>query len=356
MVWYRRTVTLAPEQAAQPASLALGGMDEIDQTWVNGIPIGNTFGWGTERVYQLQAGALHAGENTIVVNVLSTWDAGGMYGPAERMALRFADGGSTPLGGDWRYQIAPLTFGYPPRAPWGSIGGLTTIHNAMIAPIGPCSMRGILWYQGESDTGASEVYETLLGGLMADWRTKFGADTPFFVVQLPNFGSPPVAPTASEWASMREAQRRAVAADRHAALTVTIDIGDRTELHPPNKQEVGRRLARAARSLAYGEAITASGPRPLDARREAGRVVVRFNDVDGRLIAYSATDPIGFELCGADQSSCRFVRGALEEDRVTLEGDGAAATRVRFCWGDGPICNLYDQSGLPVGPFEIDIS
>jgi sialate O-acetylesterase len=356
MVWFRRTVTLTAEQAAGAAQLSLGAIDEVDETWVNERPIGNSFGWGTDRTYPVPAGVLHAGANTIVVNVLSVWDAGGMYGPPDQMALRCVDGSSAPLGGEWRYQFVPESMGYPPRAPWQSIGGLTSMHNAMIAPVAPYGLRGVLWYQGESNTDAADRYQALLEALMSDWRSKFGAALPFLIVELPNFGTPPTAPVTSGWASLREAQRRAVADDSHAALTVTIDIGDAHELHPPNKQEVGRRLARAARHLVYDESLTASGPIPLDARRESQHVIVTFTDVDGALVTYSATRPIGFELCGGAQSTCRFVDGVIQDNRVILDtADIAAATRVRFCWGDAPVCNLYDRSGLPAGPFEIAV-
>jgi sialate O-acetylesterase len=356
MVWFRRTVTLTPDQAAGAASLSLGAIDEVDETWVNGRAIGNSFGWGTERTYHLPAGTLRAGVNVIVVNVLSTWDAGGMYGPTDHMALRCANGSTVPLGGQWRYQFVPASMGYPPRAPWESIGGLTSLHNAMIAPMGHYALRGVLWYQGESNAGAADRYQALLAGLMADWRVQFGAALPFLIVELPNFGVPAAAPAASDWASLREAQRRAVAGDPLAALAVTIDLGDRHELHPPNKQYVGRRLARAARHLVYGESISPSGPLPLAARRENDGVAVTFTGVEGALVTYSAGRPIGFELCGDTQASCRFVDSVIQSNRVLLgPATVPAATRVRFCWGDAPVCNLYDESGLPAGPFEIAI-
>jgi sialate O-acetylesterase len=356
MVWFRRSIVLTPEQAAGAAQLSLGVINEVDQTWVNEQAIGHSFGWGTERTYPVPPGVLHPGRNTIVVNVLSTWNAGGMYGPSDHMALRCADASSVALGGQWRYQFVPDSMGYPPRAPWQSVGGLTTIHNAMIAPIAPYGLRGVLWYQGESNTDDADRYQGLLAALMSDWRSKFGAALPFLIVELPNFGAPPTAPVASGWATVREAQRRTVANDPHAALAVTIDVGDAREVHPHNKQEVGRRLARAARHLVYGEHISASGPAPLEARRENQRIAVTFTDIDGALVAYSARRPIGFELCGGEQSSCRFVDAVIQNDRVLLDtADIATPTRVRFCWGDAPVCNLYDQSGLPAGPFEIAI-
>jgi sialate O-acetylesterase len=358
MVWYRRSFNLTPAQAAQPATLSLGGIDEVDQTWVNGRVIRNTFGWGAPRTYRVPAGVLRAGENVAVVNVLSTWDAGGLLGPPDALAITFDDGTKVTLADEWRYRAVPLAFGRAPRAPWEPISGLTTLYNAMIAPLGPYRIRAVAWYQGETNADDPAGYEQLLGGLMAGWRSQFGNDLPFIIVQLPGFGPVPTRPADANWSEIREAQRRAVNADRHAALVVTIDIGERGDLHPINKRDVGRRLARAARHVVYGEGIAPSGPVPLSARREPDGVVVAFGDVEGGLVTYSASHAIGFELCGEGRDSCRFVPGIVQGTRVVLTGGAPAAskpTRVRFCWGPSPLCNLSDGSGLPVGPFEIPI-
>ena len=358
MVWYRRAFRLTPEQAARPATLSLGGIDEVDETWVNGRVIRNTFGWGVPRTYRLPAGTLRAGDNVVVVNVVSTWDAGGMIGPPDALALTFDDGTAVPLAGEWRYRTVPLSAGQPPRAPWETIAGLTTLYNGMIAPIGPYGIRGAVWYQGETNADEPAGYEKLLGGLMASWRGQFGADLPFLVVQLPNFGAVPTGPVESNWADLREAQRRAVAADGHAGLAVTIDIGDRDDIHPGNKQDVGRRLARAARRVIYGEAIAPSGPVPLSALRKGAAVIVTFGDVERNLVTYSSSQAIGFELCGPAAGSCRFVSGDVDGTRVALPVPPTPAwtpARVRFCWGPSPFCNLTDDSGLPVGPFEIPV-
>jgi sialate O-acetylesterase len=356
MVWFRRNVTLTTAQATGTATLMLGGIDKVDETWVNGKPVGNSFGYGTERPYELPAGALRAGDNSIVVNVSSNCCAAGMYGPPDHMMLRLGTGEAVPLGGQWRYQFVPESMGFPPRIPWQSVGGLTSIYNAMIAPLGSYGLRGVLWYQGESNAGEAAQYQALLAALMGDWRRQFGADLPYLIVELPNFGANAAAPTASDWASLREAQRRAVLNEAGAALAVTIDVGEARELHPPDKQSVGARLARAARHLIYGESVTASGPVPRSATRDGTGVVVNFEAVEGALVAYSSNRAAAFELCAAEQSSCRFVDATLQPERIVLDASGIKSpTRVRFCWGDAPICNLYDQSGLPAGPFEIAI-
>jgi sialate O-acetylesterase len=354
MVWYRTSVHLSPQQAAHAATLSLGTIDEIDQTWLNGRPVGNTSGPGTRRNYPVAAGALRVGENIIVVNALDTYGTGGLYGPAERRALRLANGEVVPLT-SWRYRVAASGIGTPPRAPWESTGGLTTIRNGMIAPIGPYTFRGVVWYQGESNTGEADSYERLLAGLMADWRHTFGAGLPFLIVQLANYGVPHTDPVESEWALLREAQRQAVLHDERAGLAITIDIGDRYDLHPANKQELGRRLARVARHVIYGEAIAPSGPVPLSARRAGADVMITFGDVERELVAYSAAGPIGFELCGRARASCRFVSARLDGTRIHLAAGRGEPARVRFCWADAPVCTLFDRAGLPAGPFEMPI-
>lgn len=356
MVWYRARVKLGAAQAKQAATLSLGQIDEVDLTFVNGRAVGSSPCCG-ERVYQLPAGVLKAGENLIVVNVLDTYAAGGMYGPAEKRVLELADSTKLPLAG-WEYQVAPAHLA-PPRAPWEPTAGVATLYNGMIAPLGKYGFRGAAWYQGESNTSLPEArrYEAQLRGLMADWRAQFATPLPFFIVQLANYGELVKWPVDSGWAGTRDAQRRAVAADGNAALTVTIDIGNRDDVHPTNKQEVGRRLARAARHLVYGQKISPSGALPKAARRQGDGVHVTFEGFDGNLVVIGSKDPSGFELCGATQDTCRFVRAALGEGGVvSLEDSGAAtATRVRFCWADSPLCNLFDTEGLPVGPFELAI-
>jgi len=353
MLWYRVSVKLTARQAAQPAVLSLGRIDEVDQTWVNGRPVGNSSGADIERAYSLPPKLLQAGENVIVVNALDTYGSGGINGPTAGRALRFADGSSLPLDGTWEYQIAPANLSPYPRAPWDSTGGMTILHNAMIAPMGAYGFRGVLWYQGESNTEDAPRYQTLLSGLMADWRRQFGAQLPFLVVQLANYGPPSGVPRESGWAEVREAQRLAVAKDAHAGLAVAVDIGDRYDIHPANKQELARRLARAARHVVYQEAIAPSGPVAASAHRSADKVVVTFEDVEKNLLAYSASRPVGFELCGAGRGSCRFVDALVKGASVELDASGIAPTRVRYCWADSPVCTLYDESGLPAGPFEL---
>jgi sialate O-acetylesterase len=190
--------------------------------------------------------------------------------------------------------------------------------------------------------------------MIADWRAQFVSPTlPFLIVQIPNYGAAPTAPTASGWADVREAQRLAVKDDIHTALTVNIDIGDPKSLHPTNKQELGRRLAVAAQAIVYGVNIPPSGPQVASAVKSGNNVVVHFARFAGDLVGLSGVN--GFELCGGAQASCRWAPAAIKGDDIVL-GNAGAATRVRYCWGDAPVCTLYDTSGLPAGPFEQKIT
>ncbi|MCU1020130.1 9-O-acetylesterase [Stenotrophomonas maltophilia] len=356
MVWYRTQVMLSAEQAAQGATLELASVDETDMTWVNGVAVGSQYGAG-ERRYPLPKGLLKAGSNSVVVNVLDTYGEGGLAGPATAHAVILEDGQRVVLDASWQYRMAPGGQA-PPFAPWQAATGLSTLYNGMIAPLGAFGLRGMLWYQGESNTGDGAGYAALLRSLRDDWRRQFGAGTPLLLVQLAGYGQPPVAPADSGWAQVRDAQRRVAAEDPRSGLAVTIDIGDAYDIHPPNKQELGRRLARVARHVIYGEhAVAPSGPDAARALRVPAGVAVEFEDVDGALAAIGSKHPIGFELCDAAAPRCEYSDAELDGRRVVLRSlPSLRPTHVRYCWADGPVCTLRDSSGAPAGPFELPIA
>ena len=355
MGWYRASAQLTAAQAAQAATLELGPVDEMDLTWVNGTAVGSESGADAPRRYPLAAGMLQAGVNHIVVNVLNTYREGGIVGPAARQALMLADGTRLPLQ-RWQVRPVPANVGTPPVAPWTATSGLMALYNGMIAPLAGYGLRGAAWYQGESNTFQAGQYGALLSAYRDDLRARFGSGLPLLVVQLANFGAAPTRPQDSEWARLREAQRSTVAADAHSGLAVAIDIGERGDIHPANKQDLGRRLARAARHVAYGEALPPSGPVPHRAQRQGDAVAVEFGDTTGGLVAYGSSGPVGFELCGSTQESCRYAAARIDGTRVLLHAtDIAAARRVRYGWADSPVVTLYDGDGLPAGPFELPI-
>lgn len=352
IVWMRASITLTAEQAAQGVALHLGPADDLDVTWVNGTAVGSQYGAGDPRRYTLPPGTLKPGANTITVAILDAYGDGGLYGTAEAQAIELTGGTKLTLPTPWEFKPTPVDTAMVPQAPWGTVNGLSTIHNAMLAPIGPYGVRAALWYQGESNAGRPVQYRSLLTSLMAGWRRQFGPDLPFLVVQLPEWGYPQEKPMESGWASLRESQRAAVAADPKAGLAVALGVGDWYDIHPANKQIVAKRLVRAARKVVRGENIAPSGPLPASVTRNGDTVSIRFTDIDGALKALSYHRPLGFELCGEGPGTCRFVDAALQGDTVTLPVGSGPAVRVRYCWADSPICNLQDSARQPPGPFE----
>ncbi len=357
IVWFRTVVDVSATQAAEAGTLELGPIDDIDTTWVNGVRVGSGEAWDQPRFYPLAAGTLHAGSNLIAVRVLDTGGGGGMWGPPEQKLLRFADGSVVAVGPRWRYRIAGTLpqVGVPPHSPWTPAIGLTTLYNGMIHPLAGLGLRGVLWYQGEANTADAAEYAQLLPLFFRDWRREFNAELPMLVVQLANFGPARAAPADSAWAALRESQRRVVDADAHAGLAVTIDIGDRFDIHPTNKQEVGHRLALLARHRVYGEQLEDSGPEPTGAARQADRVIVEYTHANGGLVVQGSNRPAGFEICdGADH--CHFVDAMAAGTRIVLRGAQLPRrAHLRYAWSDSPVCNLYNTAGLPAVPFDIPI-
>ncbi|GLK50227.1 9-O-acetylesterase [Brevundimonas intermedia] len=354
VVWLRKSVVLTAAQARQAARIELGPVDDADVTWINGKYVGGQQGWDTPRTYAIPAGTLKSGRNLIAVGVLDTNGGGGAWGPAANKRLVFADGSTVALSSGWRHRVAaPLgDLPNPPRTPWIGGSGTTTLYNGMIAPLGAYGVKGMAWYQGESNVGDYVGYRRLLPALFADWRSQFqNPDMRILVVQLANFGPAAGQPTNSYWAALRETQRTVVNADRLAGLAVAIDIGDRYDIHPTNKLEVGRRLALEARRL--DGAVQPLSPQPVSVERDADGVHVRYAPGTA-LTAYGFNRPIGFELCGAGDV-CRFVDATLAGDQVVLASAQPTDVKVRLCWADSPVCNLYGPAGLPAVPFEATI-
>ena len=346
-VWLRQTVTLTAEQAAGEGALAIGAIDDLDLTWVNGNPVGYTFGWGVERTYRVPAQYLREGENEILIAANNMWDTGGFFGGPDRLYFTPDGGQAIPLGADWEYSIGSVT-GVPPRAPWDANAGIGVMHNFMVAPLGTMRLAGVAWYQGESDVGQPD-YDVKLRELFAGWRRQFGPQTRVMVVQLADYGARQSEPVGSSWAQLRQEQLDAVAADANAALVTAIDIGEPTDIHPANKNDLGKRLA----MVAQGERM----PMPLAATLTGDTVTVTFTGIEDGLHALGGPYALGVEVCGDTQESCRFVLPELAGDAMLISlADGQAATRIRHAWSAAPIVNLYDGRGLPVPGFELEIA
>lgn len=350
-IWARARFTLTPQEAAQGATLHLGAIDDFDRSFVNGEPVGQTFRYDKPRDYALRPGLLKPSVNEVLVYVLDTGGGGGFWGPAEQLKLTFANGSEKPIGQGWEYATIPTDIGTPPLPPWDQYPGVTTLYNGMIASLGPIRVKGVAWYQGEADVG-KPGYDHRLAAMMASWRAQFGdPKLPFLIVGLAGYGQPLAAPAASSWAALIDEQRKAAFADGYAVMVSAIDIGERNDIHPPNKQEVGRRLALAAEAMVYFKGGMTQ-PELYRAHRDARGIVLSF---DKNLTVYGGSAPLGVELCGASQDSCRYANVRVEGPAIIVADDGKPATRVRYAWADYPIVNVYGPERLPAPPFEIAI-
>lgn len=349
--WLRERVTLTAAEAAESATLSLSAVDDMDETFVNGIPIGGRNDPANPRSYPVAKGVLKAGTNEIMVFVRNAWGQGGFAGPADKFALTFVDGHTTPLTSGWEYSRIADSVGDPPVAPWEGSSGVSTIYNAMVAPLGPLQLKGVAWYQGEADVG-QPGYDRRLAAWMANWRTQFrDPNLPFLIVGLAGWGKRVSHPVESGWASLINEQRLAVERDPRTALASAIDLGNPVDIHPSDKQEVGRRLALAAHQLVYRDGGTV-GALPISAMRQGNAVVATFTKP---LQVLSGANANAFELCGASAGSCRYTDARVQGTKVFLAADGQPVTRVRYAWADYPIVNLYDLDMLPAPVFEMAV-
>jgi sialate O-acetylesterase len=227
--------------------------------------------------------------------------------------------------------------------------------NGGIAPLIPYAIRGVIWYQGETNETRGHEYRKLFRALIADWRRAWNRpDLPFLFVQVANVLPPDPEPVPSEWAELRESQALALALPR-TGMAVTIDIGEEKDVHPKNKQEVGRRLALIARVLVYGEDLVYSGPIFKGMKNEGSRIRCEFEHVGGGLMTPNDAPLRGFAIAGADR---RFVnaQAKIKDDAVVVWNDRVPQpVAVRYAWANNPAgCNLYNRANLPASPFRTD--
>ncbi|GJI97578.1 9-O-acetylesterase [Duganella caerulea] len=355
VAWYRTAVTLTEAQAKAANMLRLGPVDTYDSTWVNGVRVGGVSTSWIWREYPVPAGVFKAGRNVIAMRVLSGGQGGGLSGAPDSRVIGTTDGQTIALPAAWKVQRGSVLRNQAvPPAPWDWPNSLTTLYNGMIAPLVGYKFKLVAWYQGEANAGAGQEYRGLLPLLMRDWRQRFNQPAlPFLVTQLTSFAGTAKAPGQSSWAELRDAQAEAVARDAHAGLAVTLDVGDRFDIHPTQKTVVGERMARAARAVAYGEKIVPGSPSPVSARHSGKDIVITFRDTGGGLVTYSSDRAIGFEVCAG--ASCRYTDARVAGDTVVLPGAGAAnVTHVRYGWADAPFVNLFSGDDLPVGTFQLD--
>jgi sialate O-acetylesterase len=352
IVWLRRKVELNAAQAAGAAELHLAKVDDCDEVWVNGQKVGGQCGYDQPRRYTVPAGLLRAGANWIAVRVTDTGGGGGIHGDAAALRLDTA-AGAVPLAGAWRARVETVTVGNGPTAN----DAPTLAHNGLIAPLQGLSFRGVLWYQGESNTGRAAAYASSFQRLITDWRTQFGQpQLPFFFVQLASFL--PLQnnrPGHGGWAELREAQAQALKLP-HTGMAVAIDVGDANDIHPRNKRTLGQRLAALALHDLGLRTTPVSGPVLAGSEVRGSELWLRFKHTGGGLRPALAGDALrGFVLAGADR---KFVPATarIEGDAVVLTSPAVAApVAARYAWMDNPSeSNLVGGDGLPAAPARSD--
>jgi sialate O-acetylesterase len=235
----------------------------------------------------------------------------------------------------------------PPAPPEGTQGHPTTLYNGMLAPVIPYAIKGVIWYQGESNAKKAKQYQTLFPAMIADWREKWKqGDFPFFFVQIAPFnGQPP---------EIREAQLLTLSKVKNTAMAVTTDVGNATDIHPAQKEPVGQRLALAARALVYGEKIEYSGPLYKEMKTKGDKAAIAFNHTGSGLMAKDG-ELRGFTIAGADGN---FVpaKAEINGNHVIVSAEGVTKPKaVRYGWANTPDVNLFNKEGLPASPFRTDV-
>ena len=348
IVWFRKKVTLTANDTDFTLSYFA---DDDDMIWVNGNYIGETKGYNVERHYTIPAKFLKKGENTITIKVFDGAGNGGVYGD-ENFILKSAKQ-SIPLAGNWKYKIGADIKDLPVK-PYLAQGQNrpSAIYNAMIAPLRKYKIKGVIWYQGESNAERAHQYQTLFPLLINDWRNQFkDKNLPFFFVQLANYKQQKQEPGDSDWAELREAQFKTLKGS-NTGMAVTTDIGNGEDIHPKNKQDVGGRLASIALAKVYNVKIDYSGPLYKSYTIKGNTVILDF-DFNKNIKARDDTLK-GFSIAGSDQNfywaEAKIVNGKVEVHSKKVPNPVA----VRYNWADNPEGNLTNTSGLPASSFRTD--
>ena len=356
VVWFRKTVTLNGEQAGSDALLSLGAIDDSDRTWINGVEVGQMQNqYDKARIYRIDPGILKEGVNTIAVRVEDTGGGGGFWGSPEEMFLKAGDR-SVPLSGVWLFRVSSEGFRLNAQSTVNPNSKPTLLFNGMIHPLLNYRVLGAIWYQGESNAGRAYRYRTLFSNLIRDWRNQWeNPDMGFYFVQLANYMQPKDEPGESEWAELREAQTMALSLPK-TGMAVTIDIGNANDIHPRNKQDVGKRLALAALHGTYGKEVVYSGPVFQSMKVEGNRAILEFDPMGTGLEVRDKYGYVkGFAIAGEDQVF-HWARGLQQGNSIILWSDRVETpVAVRYGWADNPDdVNLYNQEGLPASPFRTD--
>ena len=355
VVWYKKEITLlkVPENAI--SELSLGRLIDSDQAYINGELVGSTGYQYPPRRYKFDSKILKRGKNVITLRLVNN---GGQAGFVEdKPYFLEVDNDSIDIQGEWKVKLGATM---PNMKSQTSVrfkpGGL---HNAMIAPFYNYKIAGILWYQGESDAGNPEMYSKLFPELINSWRSLWNDDElPFLYVQLPNFMKFKEEPGESNWAEMREVQRKTKIDLKNTGMAVTIDIGEWNDIHPLNKKDVGKRLARHARKLVYNEELVAESPEPTSSEVKGNVVFIHFANVGKGLKTSENDRPLSFAI--SENGKDFFIAKAKIVGEATVKITTNKVIKpvyIRYAWADNPEnANLYNSENLPASPFQISVT
>ena len=382
LVWFRTSVEIPDAMAGKPVIISLSQIASTDITWFNGRLVGVTQISGRHRKYQIDGEWVKPGKNLLVVAVVSSNASAGFFGAGQNMTVRSTtEDKSIPLAGTWQVKpgtaMKDITLPFP-RPQLGYYKTITGLYNGMIAPLAPFAIKGVVWYQGESSWPFGLQYRRLLPALIADWRDQFQiGDFPFLIVSLSSCNAKQSHPVEPGFSEVREAQWRTARAVTNTGLAVTADLGDEPvpNVHPKNKQDIGRRLAFVARRLVYGEKdLVDSGPEycemmlerknadPDPANASTNTPFVKefktrlyFKHVGSGLVFKPGnTKPNGFAVAGEDKKFV-WADAVIEGDTIVVSAPEIAVPRcVRYGWAYNPIITLFNKEGLPALPFRTD--
>lgn len=349
-VWLRKSIILTSEDSKKSAILELSKVDDEDITYVNGVKVGSNTVWDAKRKYIIPAGLLREGKNTIAVRVVDNGGGGGIYGDPTDFKLTL-ESKIIPLTGNWKFQVEAIKFqvdvnSYPSLA-----------YNAMINPMLPYAFQGALWYQGESNAGRAFQYRKAFPLMINDWRQKWNqGNFPFYFVQLATFYAGGNSNEGCAWAELREAQSQTLNVPRTGMCVTTDLVADPKDIHPTNKQDVGKRLAAMALNDVYEKEMICSGPSYKSMEIKGDQVIISFSSIGGGLISGDKYGYLkGFEVAGNDHVFY-LAKAFIKNNTVVLFSDKVEnPVAVHFGWiGDATDNNLFNNEGFPAVPFRTD--
>ena len=347
--WLRRYVDIPAGLENDSSTLYLGRIEGADSTFINGQYVGSTSYQYPPRIYPVKPGVLKAGRNLVAVR-MSGFGVSFVKGKPYKFA--FANKQEVNVEGDWKYKVGvilPMPAGGGVSFPNKPVG----LYNGMIAPLKHHALKGVIWYQGESNADRYNEYYALLTSLIRDWRSLWGQELPFLVVQLPNYMEPGLLQPFSSWAELRNVQLKVTQDVPRTALAVAIDLGEWNDIHPVNKKDVGKRLALQARKLAYGEKIISEGPSYQSMEVVGNKVWRTFKEGTGNLMPVDSLE--GFTIAGAD-GVYKLAKATIEGKKVVAWSNEVPEPRhLRYAWANNPEgANLRNEAGLPASPFRTE--